>query len=74
MASAKTKTLWFCTNCGNEYSKWMGRCPACGEWNTMAEREVVTGSSKATPLTSASGSARKPMRLKDVSTTVEDRL
>ncbi len=74
MASAKTKTLWFCTNCGNEYSKWMGRCPACGEWNTMAEREVVTGSSKATPLTSASGSARKPMRLKDVSTTVEDRV
>ena len=74
MASAKTKTLWFCSNCGNEYSKWMGRCPACGEWNTMVEREVVTGSSKAAPMTSAPGNARKPMRLKDVSTTVEDRV
>ncbi len=31
----KTKSLWFCSHCGNEYSKWMGRCPACGEWNTM---------------------------------------
>ena len=31
----KTKTVWFCSNCGNEYDKWMGRCPACGEWNTL---------------------------------------
>ena len=35
---AKTaKTLWYCTACGNESPKWMGRCPACGEWNTMVE-------------------------------------
>ena len=39
----KTKSVWFCSHCGNEYSKWMGRCPACGEWNTLVEREVVTG-------------------------------
>lgn len=31
------KTAWFCTSCGNESPKWMGRCPACGEWNTMVE-------------------------------------
>ncbi|MBR5108106.1 MAG: hypothetical protein IK098_08710, partial [Bacteroidales bacterium] len=41
--STKAKTVWFCSNCGNEYSKWMGKCPACGEWNTMVEKEVVTG-------------------------------
>ncbi|MDE6457871.1 MAG: hypothetical protein K2L31_04630, partial [Muribaculum sp.] len=29
------KTVWFCNNCGTESSKWMGRCPGCGEWNTM---------------------------------------
>ncbi|MBO7249024.1 MAG: DNA repair protein RadA, partial [Bacteroidales bacterium] len=34
---AKSKTVWFCSSCGNESSKWMGRCPACGEWNTMVE-------------------------------------
>ena len=69
----KTKSVWFCSHCGNEYSKWMGRCPACGEWNTMVEKEVVTGGSKAAALTVPGGS-RKPEALKDVSTTQEDRV
>lgn len=34
---SKIKTSWYCTSCGNESPKWMGRCPACGEWNTMVE-------------------------------------
>lgn len=38
---AKIKKAWFCTACGNESPKWMGKCPACGEWNTMVE-EVVS--------------------------------
>jgi len=33
----KVKSAWFCSSCGNESPKWMGRCPACGEWNTMVE-------------------------------------
>ena len=73
MATTKTKTLWFCSNCGNEYSKWLGRCPACGEWNTMVEKEVVTGSGKAAAMTVPGGS-RKPQPLKEVSTAQEDRL
>ncbi|MCI8328152.1 MAG: DNA repair protein RadA [Oscillibacter sp.] len=32
------KTLFFCTECGNETAKWAGRCPACGAWNTVVER------------------------------------
>ena len=36
------KTVWFCSNCGTESAKWMGRCPGCGEWNTMVEERVVT--------------------------------
>lgn len=40
---AKTKTAWFCSNCGNESPKWEGRCPACGAWNTMVEERTVTG-------------------------------
>ena len=70
MASAKT--LWYCTNCGNESPKWMGRCPACGEWNTMVEQEVVTG--KRPLSVSVPGSGRKPMPLKDVAATAEDRI
>ena len=34
---AKTKTVFFCTSCGNETPKWQGRCPSCGQWNTMQE-------------------------------------
>ncbi len=34
---AKNKTAFFCNNCGAESSKWMGKCPQCGEWNTLVE-------------------------------------
>ena len=34
---AKTKTVFYCTECGNETAKWQGRCPACGAWNTIQE-------------------------------------
>ncbi|MBR1706918.1 MAG: DNA repair protein RadA [Bacteroidales bacterium] len=68
----KAKSVWFCSNCGNEYSKWMGKCPACGEWNTMVEKEVVTGKHPAA--VSLPGAGRKPMPLRDVTTTVEDRV
>jgi len=36
----KGKTSFFCTNCGYQSPKWLGRCPACGEWNRMIEEEV----------------------------------
>ena len=33
----KSKTVFLCTNCGNETPKWAGRCPSCGQWNTLEE-------------------------------------
>ncbi len=38
---AKIKKAYFCSACGNEQPKWMGRCPACGEWNTFVEEIVA---------------------------------
>ncbi len=38
---AKPKSLFVCSNCGAESSKWNGRCPSCGEWNTVEEQEYV---------------------------------
>ena len=38
---AKNKTSYFCQSCGVESSKWVGRCPSCGEWNTLVEEIVV---------------------------------
>jgi len=34
-------TLFFCAQCGHETAKWTGRCPGCGEWNSLAERPAV---------------------------------
>ena len=36
----KTKTVYFCNNCGYESAKWLGKCPGCGEWNSMVEEKV----------------------------------
>lgn len=37
---SKTKTIFFCQNCGNQSPKWVGKCPVCNEWNTYAE-EII---------------------------------
>ena len=43
----KAKTLFYCTECGNETAKWAGKCPACGAWNTIVEQpELPKGVSK----------------------------
>ena len=42
---AKPSTIFVCSNCGNESSKWFGRCPACNEWNTCYEEKVNLKSS-----------------------------
>lgn len=47
MAKGK-KSVFFCQNCGHEESKWLGQCPACGEWNTFAEERIDTGITKGT--------------------------
>lgn len=39
----KSKTVFYCRECGNETAKWSGRCPACGAWNTLEEASAVAG-------------------------------
>ena len=45
MAKAK-KSVFFCQNCGHEEAKWLGQCPACGEWNTFVEEKIDSGITK----------------------------
>lgn len=54
---AKAKTRFFCRECGQESTRWLGRCPGCGEWNTFIEERIektgskeVRGAVQATPL------------------------
>lgn len=42
---AKLKKVYFCTDCGYETPKWLGKCPACGAWNTIVEHTVAKESS-----------------------------
>ena len=56
---AKSKSVFFCQQCGYESAKWMGQCPACREWNTFTEEPVLisaagskaraAGAAKASP-------------------------
>ncbi|MBE6958781.1 MAG: DNA repair protein RadA [Ruminococcaceae bacterium] len=62
---AKTKTVFFCTACGNETPRWMGRCPGCGAYNTMQEhieKPVAPGRAKSAPV----GMSRQPQMLSQV--------
>lgn len=73
MPAVKTKTVWFCKSCGNESPKWMGRCPACGEWNTMVEETVATGK-KASIANRVPGAGQKPLPLSEIDSSVENRI
>ncbi len=44
---AKSNTIFFCSSCGNEFTKWSGQCPACKEWNTLTEASTYTKPSKS---------------------------
>ena len=43
---SKTKTAFFCSNCGQESAKWVGKCPSCEQWNTFVEEVIVRGTDK----------------------------
>ena len=69
----KVKTVWFCTSCGNESPKWMGRCPACGEWNTMVEETVATGKKSSVRDQQVPGTGSRPVPLAAIDSSVENR-
>lgn len=71
---ARTRTVWICRNCGAESVKWIGRCPACGEWNTYYEETITPQSAyKELKLTANSGK-RKPELLSEITGKEKERL
>ena len=53
---AKAKTVFYCTECGNETPKWQGKCSACGAWNTIVEQPQERAASKKTGARASGGS------------------
>ncbi|MCT4604210.1 MAG: DNA repair protein RadA [Marinifilum sp.] len=72
VAKAKTKSAWFCQNCGVESAKWVGKCPSCGEWNTFVE-EIVVKSKNVNVVGSNGDSKNKPLKISEISSSEEKR-
>lgn len=78
---AKDKTVYVCSNCGQESAKWIGKCPACGQWNTFKELRVSADTGGQAARNAAvdvhramSHSGAKPIFLKDISSQDEPRI
>ena len=75
MAAASSKgrkTIFYCSNCGYESTKWMGQCPGCHEWNTFVEEPGGTGRTAQGQLRRKKTLAR-PVRLADVTAETNER-
>jgi len=72
MAKGKTKSVFFCKDCGCESPKWMGQCPACKAWNTMTEEIVSTATKGA--MMARNFDSSKPQKLSEISLNEEDRI
>ena len=74
--AAKNKIVYICSNCGFESAKWAGKCPDCGEWNTMEESVKTTVSAKS-PASGYSSSAStlltRPLAISEIDTEDEHR-
>ena len=76
---AKIKTAYVCSNCGQESTKWIGKCPSCGEWNTFKEIHLTstTNSSNANGLfrnDKSTSEKNRPVKLRDIPTKDDPRI
>lgn len=67
---AKTKQIYFCQECGNESTKWLGQCPTCKCWNTFVEEKIVVGANKH----SEKAGAVAPTSILDITTSEDARI
>lgn len=72
----KTKSVFFCSNCGAESPKWVGKCPACGEWNTFVEETVAAKPKKSQGYLPESGKPHSitPVKISEVKSGEEQRI
>ena len=68
------KTAWFCNSCGAESPKWSGRCPACGEWNTMVEEKIRPEKKSRTLVPSSCSRISSPVPVSEIASDEEPRI
>ncbi len=74
MAKNKITSVFFCKECGNEYSKWMGQCPACHAWNSFTEEKVRSDGGGKSARASADHRSARPSVLKEIHPEEEGRI
>jgi len=62
---AKSKTVWYCSDCGHKQPKWAGQCPSCSQWNTFQE-EIELDALPPRFATQSLNSSSRPVRLKEI--------
>lgn len=70
----KTKNVFFCSNCGYESPKWLGKCPGCGEWNSFVEEKVSKSSRTSTGKNKGLVERTRPVRLSEIESLEEPRI
>ena len=70
---AKSRTVFFCQNCGYESAKWIGKCPSCNQWNSFVE-EIITKSKEESASWADDKSERSPLPINAVEHSEENRL
>lgn len=70
----KTKNIFFCSNCGYESPKWLGKCPGCGEWNSFVEEKVSKSSRTSTGKNKGLVERTRPVRLSEIESLEEPRI
>ena len=70
---AKIKSVYICSECGHESPKWVGKCPSCGEWNTMNEEIKDTAKTAPATKTRSFSNYAKPHAINEISTEDEHR-
>ncbi len=72
---AKDKTIYLCTHCGYESPKWSGKCPSCGQWNTLTEQVVRKDPAPSRTVTHGLATEKaRPRPLKEITTGAEQRI
>ncbi|MBT3389283.1 MAG: DNA repair protein RadA [Chloroflexi bacterium] len=71
---AKTYSQYVCQQCGRRSARQMGRCPGCGEWNTLVEEIIERKPSAATHAPRRAGQISTPRRLSEISNEAEERI
>lgn len=71
---AKVKTAFFCSNCGAQSAKWIGKCPSCAEWNTYTEEVIQRESSSGRPALSSRKATSSPITISEIENKDEMRI